>query len=163
MISNGTGKGRQKLLCEIDGAGKKSFWCKGRGCSILSGGGSMGMDYLGAGLVSTVNDTAKLANMMWNYGVMANGKRFLKKETVKEMEVNRLLKKHNGDDRVNYIGNIGCYRDGADEYGHGGAACTYWNVEREDGTATVWFTQHLHCPDMPEGGDLWKALHEGRR
>merc|ERR1712194_792133 len=53
----------------------------------------------------------------------------------------------------------------------GGAACTYWNIDRADETAAVWFTQNC---DMPEFGDFtWVAfvkmlykygqLEDGRR
>merc|ERR1712185_209045 len=104
-----------------------------------------------------------------NYGVMENGKRLLKKHTIQEMEKNRLEKKYNGTDRVCYLGNVGCFRDKTDEYGMGGAACTYWNVDRKDETTTVWFTQHVDMPEFadlegvdPDKADLWKLLHEAR-
>merc|ERR1712217_152662 len=77
-------------------------------------------------------------------------------------EKNRKLQRNKGndcDERVNYIGNIGCYREKKNEYGHGGAAATYWNIDRKDETVAVWFTQNLDLPDMIENGDLWKVLH----
>merc|ERR1712146_714394 len=91
------------------------------------------------------------------------------KETVKAMEGNRLLKKYCGDDRVCYLGNVGTFREGADEYGMGGAACTYWNIDRKDDTAVVWFTQHVDMPEYadlkgvdPDKADLWKLLHNAK-
>lgn len=125
------------------------------------------MGYPVGGLVSTVADTAKFTKMLYNYGVMENGKRLLKKATVKAMEVNRLDKKYNGEDRVCYLGNVGTFREGSNEFGMGGAACTYWNICREDDTATVWFTQHVDMPEFEDlkgvdkdKADLWKTLHE---
>merc|ERR1712217_252418 len=122
---------------------------------------------MGGGLVSTIADTAKFTKMLYNYGVMENGKRLLKKATVKAMEVNRLEKKYNGDDRVCYLGNIGTFREGSNEFGMGGAACTYWNICRADDTATVWFTQHVDMPEFEDlkgvdkdKADFWKTLHE---
>jgi len=163
MITNG-----KAGLCQLDGSGKNSTWRKGRECKVLSGGGFMGYD--SGGLVSTVADTARWVKMLLNYGVMENGKRLLKKSTVEALEVNRLEKKYNGTDKVCYLGNVGCFRDGSDEYGMGGAACTYWNVDRKDGTAAVWFTQHVEMPEFsdlkgvdPDKADLWKLLHDAKR
>merc|ERR1712107_90631 len=82
---------------------------------------------------------------------------------------------YNGSDRVCYLGNVGVFRGsdrrpGVDEYGMGGAACTYWNIDRKDDTATVWFTQHVEMPefsDIPgvdeDRADLWKTLHQARK
>jgi len=163
MITNG-----KAGLCQIDAGGKNSTWRKGRECKVQSGGGFMGYD--SGGLLSTVADTGRWVKMLMNHGVMENGKRLLKKSTVEAMEVNRLEKKYNGTDRVCYLGNVGVFRDGANEYGMGGAACTYWNMDRKDGTATVWFTQHVEMPEFadlkgvdPDKADLWKLLHNAKR
>merc|ERR1712091_577043 len=83
------------------------------------------------------------------------------------MEVNR-LRPGCPDGKVCYLGNISVYRSRAPrEYGMGGAACTYWNIDRQDGTSTVWFTQHMDMPDYAdiEGVnakhcDLWALLHK---
>lgn len=148
-------------LVRIDGeAQKDSHWLQGQQCSLMSGGGFMG--YLYGGLVSTVLDTGKFVQMLMKKGVMMNGKRFLKASTVAQMEKNRIRK----GDKVNFLGNIGTYRHGH-EYGMGGAACTYWSIDREDETAAVWFTQHVDMPEVEEmkgvhhkKADLWAMLHK---
>eukprot|EP00928_Gymnodinium_smaydae_P015412 TRINITY_DN15698_c0_g1_i1.p1 TRINITY_DN15698_c0_g1~~TRINITY_DN15698_c0_g1_i1.p1 ORF type:complete len:476 (-),score=90.74 TRINITY_DN15698_c0_g1_i1:81-1454(-) len=164
------GKGHKPIrprpaMFRIDGkTAKDSHWRKGKHCRVLSGGGFMG--YLYGGLVSSVNDTTRFVRMLLNYGVADNGRRLLKKTTVIEMEKNRLRKSVDGDDKVCFLGNIGTYREGTNEYGMGGAACTYWNIDRADGTATVWFTQHVDMPEFDQmkgvdvkKADMWGTLH----
>ena len=147
-------------LVRIDGElQKESHWLSGQQCSVMSGGGFMG--YLYGGLVSTVLDTGKFVQMLMKKGLV-NGKRFLKASSIVQMEKNRMKK----GDKVNFLGNIGTYRHGT-EYGMGGAACTYWSIDREDDTAVVWFTQHVDMPEVPEmkgiqdkKADLWAMLHK---
>merc|ERR1712232_243311 len=98
--------------------------------------------------------------MVAKKGLTWGGQRFLKASTIAAMEKNRCK------DRVCYLGNIGVFRDGSDEYGMGGAACTYWNIDRKDDTFTVWFTQHLDMPEFtdikavdPKKADMWALLH----
>merc|ERR1712232_907539 len=120
------------------------------------------MGYLHGGLVSTVADTARFVRMLLRNGVMDSGKRLLKKSTVAAMEKNR-LKKNDAGDRVCFLGNIGTFREGGDDVGMGGAACTYWNIDRKDETGTVWFTQHIDMPDTLPQADLWRVLHKAVR
>lgn len=152
-------------LARLDGKHPThSGWRHGKHCKVQSGGGFFG--YLHGGLVSTAGDTAKFVKMLLSHGLTASGERLLKKETLAEMEKNRLKKKW-GCGGASYIGNNGVFRDGGKEVGMGGAACTYWSVDREEGVATVWFTQHLDMPmpeDMkdvdPKKADLWALMHE---
>lgn len=148
-------------LYRIDGdAPKQSHWLQGQQCGVMSGGGFMG--YLYGGLVSTVADTAKFVLMLMRKGQLPTGQRFLKASSITQMERNRIKE----GDKVNFLGNIGTYRSGT-EYGMGGAACTYWSIDREDDTAAVWFTQHVDMPEVPEmkgihhkKADLWAMLHQ---
>jgi len=151
----------KKNLFRIDGrTARDSNWIEGKQCRVLAGGGFMG--YLHGGLVSTVEDTARFVRMLLNHGVMDNGKRLLNKSTVAAMEKNRLKKNSDGD-RVCFLGNIGTFREGGDDVGMGGAACTYWNIDRKDETGTVWFTQHVDMPDTEPEADLWGVLHKAVR
>lgn len=154
--------GRPKTnLFRIDGrSANDSNWTEGKQCQVLAGGGFMG--YLHGGLVSTAEDTARFVRMLLNDGIVDNGQRLLKKSTIAAMEKNRLKKNADGD-RVCFLGNIGTFREGGDDVGMGGAACTYWNIDRKDKTGTVWFTQHIDMPDTEPDGDLWGALHKAVR
>lgn len=151
-------------LLRIDGNdAAESHWRKGQETRVLAGGGFMG--YLYGGLISTVHNIALFVQMLANHGVGPNGHRLLRKSTVAAMERNRCKRSVDGDSRVCYLGNIGVFREG-DEYGMGGAACTYWSIDRADDTATVWFTQHLDMPELDEvdglnhkKADLWGQLH----
>jgi len=163
-ISNGKG------LNEIDPGGKKSAYCTGKASKVFSGGGFLG--YQTGGLLSTVADQAKFTLMLSNYGVMENGKRLLKKATVQSMEGNQILRKYNSEDDMGvcFVGNVGAFRDGAKEFGNGGAAYTYWNIDRKDDTATVWFAQHIDMPAFEkfkgvdkDKADLWEVLHQAVR
>eukprot|EP00931_Biecheleriopsis_adriatica_P108113 TRINITY_DN82451_c0_g1_i1.p1 TRINITY_DN82451_c0_g1~~TRINITY_DN82451_c0_g1_i1.p1 ORF type:complete len:480 (+),score=109.36 TRINITY_DN82451_c0_g1_i1:36-1442(+) len=149
-------------LHRIDGdSTRESHWVDGKQCSVLSGGGFMG--YLYGGLVSTVADTTRFVRMIMNKGAMENGQRLLQRSTITAMEKNRLKK---GLDPVSFLGNISVFREGT-EYGMGGAACTYWSIDREDDVATVWFTQHVDMPEFsdlkgvdPKKADLWQVMHK---
>mmetsp|Transcript_74944 Transcript_74944/g.219553 ORF Transcript_74944/g.219553 Transcript_74944/m.219553 type:complete len:474 (+) Transcript_74944:45-1466(+) len=164
----GSVKGRKSRakLCRIDGrTASESHWRKGQESKVLAGGGFLG--YLYGGTISTVRDTCRFVSMLYNYGKMENGQQLLKKSTVVAMEKNRLIERTSGSDRVCYLGNIGTFRDGSDEYGMGGAACTYWNIDREDDTAAVWFTQNVDMPEYtdlkgvdPTKADMWAVMHD---
>mmetsp|Transcript_74427 Transcript_74427/g.197693 ORF Transcript_74427/g.197693 Transcript_74427/m.197693 type:complete len:489 (-) Transcript_74427:44-1510(-) len=154
----------RKGLIRFDGnRPQDSHWREGQQCSVLSGGGFMG--YLYGGLVSTVADTAKFVKLLLDNGLAPNGLRILKERTVALMEADR-LKPSWGSGRACYIGNKGVFRE-ANEYGMGGAACTYWSIDRADGVATVWFSQNVDFPEYEdmEGvdgtkADLWKVMHQ---
>ncbi|CAE7199160.1 unnamed protein product [Symbiodinium natans] len=149
-------------LVRIDGnKARDSHWLKGKECRVQSGGGFMG--YLYGGLVSTVADTARFVRMLMHKGKLDDGRRFLSPSSVTALEKNRMKE---GVDPVNYLGNIGTYRKNGTEYGMGGAACTYWSIDRADETATIWFTQHVDMPEVADmkgintkKADLWDVLH----
>mmetsp|Transcript_52899 Transcript_52899/g.172115 ORF Transcript_52899/g.172115 Transcript_52899/m.172115 type:complete len:508 (-) Transcript_52899:142-1665(-) len=158
----------RKGMCRIDGAdAEHSGWRKGRQCRVKSGGGFFG--YTCGGLVSTVADTVRFVQMLMSKGMGPDGQRFLKEKTLEVMEQNR-LKASWGKGMACYLGNVGVFRDGGKEFGMGGAACTYWSIDRADDTACIWFTQHI---DMPEFGDLkgvnakradlWQATYDAIR
>jgi len=168
MVHNGKG------AVEIERGGKASMFIEGRQCPIIAGGGYMAYD--AGGLVSTAADIGKMVKMLFNYGLADNGKRLLQESTVKNMEVNRRTQwddeDHGGQ---SLIGLIGSFVTGTGDVGMGGAANTYWNIDREAGTATVWFCQHLDFwqphedPDAyadtgldPKHADLWGMLRSAR-
>jgi len=152
-------------LNRIDGkTPSESKWRTGKACPVLSGGGFMG--YLDGGLLSTVADTARFVQLLANKGLTPDGKRLIQEKTLAELEKNRLKEKW-GSGKANYMGNVGVFREGGSEIGMGGAACTYWSLDRKEDFATVWFTQHVDMPDFtedikgvnPKHADLWALLH----
>jgi len=150
-------------LYKLDGnSAQDSNWCQGQQCSVLSGGGFMG--YLYGGLVGTVADTAKFVRMLASGGLTESGHRLLQKSTITAMERNRIKP---DQDPVNFLGNIGVFKKGGTEYGMGGAACTYWSIDREDDVHVVWFTQHIDMPEFSEvkgidakKADIWGLMHK---
>eukprot|EP00927_Polykrikos_kofoidii_P077186 TRINITY_DN74156_c0_g1_i1.p1 TRINITY_DN74156_c0_g1~~TRINITY_DN74156_c0_g1_i1.p1 ORF type:complete len:501 (-),score=67.71 TRINITY_DN74156_c0_g1_i1:186-1583(-) len=165
LYGNVKGLKSRGTLYRIDGrTAKESHWRKGQQATVLSGGGFLG--YLSGGLLSTVRDTFKFVNMVFAYGKMDNGRQLLKKSTIVAMEKNRLNARTSGSDQVCYMGNRGLFRAGANEFGMGGAACTYWNIDRGDETAAIWFTQNCDMPDYSElkgikakDADMWNVQH----
>lgn len=155
-------------LLRIDGEdANHSGWYQSRRCPVKSGGGFMG--YLAGGLVSTVEDTVKFVQFLASKGLAPCGRRLLSERTLVIMEKNR-LKKSWGQGSACYIGNVGVFRDGGKEFGMGGAACTYWSVDRADGVATVWFAQNVDMKDAADmqgirtdRADMWKAMYEAVR
>jgi len=81
------------------------------------------------------------------------------------------MKKSWGQGMCCYLGNVGVFREGGNEFGMGGAACTYWSVDRAEDIATVWFTQHVDMPNFdedlqgvdPNKADVWKLMHEAAK
>lgn len=152
-------------MVRLDGlTAKESGWTAKRATPVLSGGGFITYD--AGGLVSTVADTVRFVQMLLNKGVTANGERLVHEKTLAAMEKNR-AKKSWGQGMSCYLGNVGVFREGGNEFGMGGAACTYWSVDREDEVATVWFTQHVDMPEFEElvgvdakKADLWGLMHE---
>jgi len=145
-------------LRKLDGPSADSAWANGGTLGVLAGGGFM--SYAAGGLVSTAADTARFVRMLLCKGVAASGRRLLAAKTLREMEKNR-LKASLGAGKCCYLGNIGSFRDGC-EFGMGGAAHTYWSVDRMHDVAVVWFAQHLdmgwHFNDP--FSDLWQCLHD---
>lgn len=166
MVHNGKG------LVEIERGGADSMFIEGRACPIFAGGGYMGYD--AGGLVSTVADFAKMVKMLFNFGLADNGRRILLEDTVQAMEVDKLdrsaqKKWDYSASGICFMGNIGSFCEGSGEIGMGGAANTYWNIDREAGTASVWFAQHLDFPEFydlksvnPKHADLWNLLRNAR-
>merc|ERR1712207_7980 len=108
---------------------------------------------------------------------MENGKRLLKESTVQQMELDRLdlnaNKRQLGGGYLAgglaYMGDIGYFREGSRDIGMGGAANTFWHIDRRDRIATIWFSQHLDFPDFPDiksvdvnKAHLWNLLHDAR-
>jgi len=157
----------RKGLFRIDGtSAKESGWRQGQQCKLTGAGGFYG--YLMGGLVSTVRDTVRYVQMILRFGVSESGERLLTKKSVRHMETDR-LKPAWGSGKVGFIGNIGVFREDGPEYGMGGAACTYWSIDRVEEVATIWFAQHIDMPDFDtkklrgvaaDKADLWALLHE---
>jgi len=167
MVHNGKG------AVEIERGGSDSMFIEGRQCPILAGGGYMGYD--AGGLVSTASDIGKMVKMLFNYGLADNGNRVLQESTVKTMEIDRKNADDDADHGVSFIGLVGSFVTGSGDIGMGGAANTYWNIDREAGTATVWFSQHIDFwqphedPDSyadtdldVKAADLWGMLGRAR-
>lgn len=158
----------KKGLWRVDGAKpQESNWRRGRQCRVKSGGGFMG--YIHGGLVSTVEDTVRFVRMLLKRGIGHTGKRLVTEKSLALMERNRLQASWKQGSAC-YLGNIGVFRDKGPEFGMGGAACTYWSVDRADDIATVWFSQHYDMPDFgdvksinPKRADLWKAMYDALR
>merc|ERR1719203_2611192 len=105
---------------------------------------------------------------------MESGQRLLQGKTLATLEKNR-NKKSWGQGEACYLCNIGAFREGGLELGMGGAACTYWSVDRKENIATIWFTQHIDMPDPTNDGpellggvdparaDLWTTLHKAAK
>jgi len=154
-------------LIRLDGDRiEDSAWCKGRECKVLSGGGMMG--HLQGGLVSTVADTYSFVRMLARRGIASSGQRLLKEETVTAMEEDRKDSGLAGEVRQNLLG--GFQGPSGEDFGTGGAACTYWSVDRKEDTAIVWFTQHVDMQEWADQGalkkeeaDLWAVLYNATR
>eukprot|EP00930_Biecheleria_cincta_P102090 TRINITY_DN9376_c0_g1_i2.p1 TRINITY_DN9376_c0_g1~~TRINITY_DN9376_c0_g1_i2.p1 ORF type:complete len:444 (+),score=65.32 TRINITY_DN9376_c0_g1_i2:58-1389(+) len=141
-------------LVRLDGCdAKQSAWRRGKHCPVASGGGWM-PDNQG-GLVSTIADTVRFLRMMLNYGLGDNGVRILQAKTVRLTEKKYIT----GDGGLSGF-----------EIGHGGAACTYWTIDRKTDYAIVWFTQHTDLQEWadqttvdPKKADLWNVMFEATR
>jgi len=141
-------------FCRIDGkCSGESAWCEGKECPVLSAGGWM-PDNQG-GLVSTVADTVRFLRMLVGHGVGETGVRILKRKTLAFTE------------RYFITGDGGL---SGKEIGHGGAATTYWTLDRKMGYAIVWFTQNVDMVEWedqkivdPTKADLWKVMFDSTK
>jgi len=143
-----------------------SAWRKGRECKVLSGGGIMGHSQ--GGLVSTVADTSRFVRMLVRRGVTWNGQRLLREETVRALEEERRDSGLAKEERQCLLGALGGFS--GEEFGWGGAACTYWSVDNKAENAIVWFTQHLDMPEWEDQtavnkdeADIWTVLKKGTK
>merc|ERR1712187_764887 len=152
-------------LGRVDGnKAEQSAWCEGHGGKILAGGGIVGHNR--GGLVSTVADTSRFVRMLVRRGIGWNGYRVLKEETISTMEEEQLDPALAKEERQCLLGALGGFS--GEEFGWGGAASTYWSLDRKSENAIVWFTQHV---DMPEWeyqnvgdaskADIWTVLQKG--
>jgi CubicO group peptidase (beta-lactamase class C family) len=151
LYGNRRARSTWRDFCRIDGKfSAESAWCEGKECSVLSGGGWM-PDNQG-GLVSTVADTVRFLRMLIGHGVGENGVRILKRKTL------ALTERHfiTGDGGLS-----------GKEIGHGGAATTYWTLDRKMGYAIVWFTQNVDMVEWtdqkvvdPAKADLWRVMFD---
>lgn len=152
-LLHGSSRARRtwKQFCRIDGKFPgESAWCEGKECSVLSAGGWM-PDNQG-GLVSTVADTVRFLRMLIGNGVGETGVRILKRKTL------ALTERHfiTGDGGLS-----------GKEIGHGGAATTYWTLDRKMGYSIVWFTQNVDMVEWedqkivdPSKADIWKVMFD---
>lgn len=153
-------------LVRLDGdSPEESAWRRGQECKIQSGGGIMG--HLQGGLLSTVADTFRFVRMLDMRGI-TNGIRLLQEETIQAMERPRTDSGLANEERQCLLGALAGFS--GKEFGWGGAACTYWSVDRKEGNAIVWFTQHLDMPEWEdqdivnkEEADIWTVLKNGAR
>eukprot|EP00928_Gymnodinium_smaydae_P075509 TRINITY_DN58537_c0_g1_i1.p1 TRINITY_DN58537_c0_g1~~TRINITY_DN58537_c0_g1_i1.p1 ORF type:complete len:513 (+),score=50.03 TRINITY_DN58537_c0_g1_i1:132-1670(+) len=154
-------------LVRLDGdTNEDSAWRRGNECKVMSGGGIMG--HFQGGLVSTVADTCRFVRMLVRRGVTWNGQRLLTEETVTAMETNRKDSGLVGEERQCLLGALAGFS--GEEFGWGGAACTYWSVDRKEDNAIVWFTQHIDMQEWEdqvvvnkEHADIWTVLCKGTR
>ncbi|CAJ1430789.1 unnamed protein product [Effrenium voratum] len=154
-------------LVRLDGlSSQDSAWRQGQECKIQSGGGIMG--HMQGGLVSTVADTSRFVRMLLRKGLSWDGKRLLKEATIDAMERPRKDSGLAQEERQCLLGALAGFS--GEEFGWGGAACTYWSVDRKEDTAVVWFTQHLDMPEWEDQSivnkdeaDIWTVLKNGAR
>lgn len=166
-ISGKAPKVSRNGLIRLDGdCPEDSAWRRGQDCKIQSGGGIMG--HLQGGLVSTVADTYLFVRMLYNRGFTQHGTRLLQEETVQALELPRKDPGLANEERQCLLGALAGFS--GKEFGWGGAACTYWSVDRKEGNAIVWFTQHLDMPEWEdqdivnkEEADIWTVLRHGAR
>jgi CubicO group peptidase (beta-lactamase class C family) len=152
-------------LVRVDGnRPEESAWRKGQESKVISGGGFMGRNE--GGLVSTVADTSRFVRMLVRRGVGWNGHRVLKEETLAMMEEQQLDPALAKEEKQCMFGALGGFS--GEEFGWGGAACTYWSLDRKAENAIVWFTQHLDMPEWEDQkivaaakADIWTVLHKG--
>lgn len=156
-------------MVRIDGpTSEESRWRQGRESKILSGGGFIGHNQ--GGLVSTVADTVRFVRMLIRNGLGWNGRRILKEETLAIMEKDQLDPAFGQQERQCLFGVLGGFS--GEEFGWGGAACTYWSLDRKEDYAIVWFAQYVDMPEWeeqkkvdPAKADIWsvlnKAMHSG--
>lgn len=152
-------------LVRVDGnRPEDSAWRKGQESKVISGGGFLGKNE--GGLISTVADTSRFVRMLIRRGVGWNGHRVLKEETLAMMEEQQLDPALAKEERQCLFGQLGGFS--GEEFGWGGAACTYWSLDRKSGNAIVWFTQHLDMPEWEDQdivdaskADIWTVLHQG--
>ncbi|CAK9117901.1 unnamed protein product [Durusdinium trenchii] len=152
-------------LVRLDGDSvKESAWRRGQECKIQSGGGIMG--HMQGGLVSTVADTCRFVHMLFRRGLLGDGKRLLKEDTMQALEMPRKDTGLANEERQCLLGALAGFS--GKEFGWGGAACTYWSVDRKESNAIVWFTQHLDMPEWEdqdevdkEEADIWTVLKNG--
>ncbi|CAE7881698.1 unnamed protein product, partial [Symbiodinium sp. KB8] len=154
-------------LIRLDGdRPEDSAWRQGQECKVQSGGGIMG--HLQGGLVSTVADTIRFVRMLVHRGVSGDGRRILAEETIAALESARQDSGLANEEKQCLLGALAGFS--GHEFGWGGAACTYWSVDRKENNAIVWFTQHIDMPEWEdqsvvskEEADIWTVLKNGRR
>lgn len=153
----------RKGMVRIDGlTPEESGWRRGQQAKVKLGGGYL--TFISGGLVSTAADTFNFIQMLLRNGLTQDGQRLLKAKTIQMMERD-CLKPSWGQGSTNYLGMINSDRAG--EYGMGGAACTYWSVDRKNDVGTVWFTQMHNMAEFtdlkgvnPKRADLWQTIYD---
>jgi len=163
-----------------------SAWDEGHHCMVHAGGGFMG-HYCG-GLVSTLNDLARLFLMLSCGGQLPGGKRILQAETVKKMVGEDWLsgphclgkmQQNTGQGGVtasgpfgwNALGELGVVADrrqlseGAfefEEYGYGSMAEVFWSINPRRDLILIWCTQQVdnHSFSHNSIASLWNAARK---
>lgn len=140
-------------LVRLDGESPaKSAWAAGA-CKIQAGGGFVGFNR--GGLVSTADDTVAYVRMLLARGRTPSGRRLLKQSTLRSMEKNLLVGKWKpppGDQsRWCILGDMIKYR-GSLYYQQGGAAGTYWVVDKKKGVGAIIFMQQCDGKEWHELG-----------
>lgn len=146
-------------LIRIDGEEpSESMWAQPEGsrCRVVSGGGFLGRNE--GGLVSTVHDTEKFVQMLFSGGRTPHGDMLLKPSTLRHMEKNLLLGAwrpkpfpRKGGARWCLLGDI-VHDQRSSCFQQGGAAGTYWQVDRKRGLGTIVFMQQVDGDDWEEYG-----------
>mmetsp|Transcript_39005 Transcript_39005/g.121524 ORF Transcript_39005/g.121524 Transcript_39005/m.121524 type:complete len:641 (+) Transcript_39005:67-1989(+) len=134
----------------------ESLWVEPRQQSVLSAGGTVGS--VSGGLVSTLNDYARLCCMLQNGGEL-NGVRVLREDTVQMMFGNLLPEMTGQEDSwcletaglgFGLLGSVAVphvdanWYDVPGEIGWGGLAGTAWAVDRRDGLVVLSFCQVMY-------------------
>jgi len=175
-------------LFPLDGRSPaESRWAEGRHCSVLSGGGFMGHNR--GGLVSTLNDLARLFLTIAKGGQLPSGARILQQSTVQMMVGQEWLRMpeclgsllnneaeylpgvtNRGEIGWNALGELGMIKDPAklgstgyefQEYGYGGIAETFWSVNPSKDLVLIWITQQVDNHSWTtEKASLWVAARK---
>mmetsp|Transcript_10516 Transcript_10516/g.23896 ORF Transcript_10516/g.23896 Transcript_10516/m.23896 type:complete len:452 (-) Transcript_10516:102-1457(-) len=139
-------------LVRLDGsAPAESAWSHDQ-VSILSGGGFLGHNC--GGLVSTARDTEAFVQMLLAGGRLQDGRQLVRPSTLAKMERNQLvgpLKPEDPSTRWCMLGDM--IKDSRSLYYQmGGAAGTYWQIDRKREMGIVFFAQQVDGEDWDKLG-----------
>jgi len=139
-------------LLRLDGSSpQQSAWSEGK-VAVYSGGGFLGHNC--GGLVSTTRDTEAFVQMLLSGGHCPDGSVLIRRKLLATLEVNKLtgpLKPKDGSCRWCILGDMIKHGDSL-HYQMGGAAGTYWLVDRKRDLGIVFFTQQVDGEDWDKFG-----------